>query len=462
MRLRLILSFALIVMISVGSVVFLARVSTASEVRAFMFRGGMTGVEGLVSSLENHYRENAGWQGVENLLLQAPGHMQGRGHGGPGMEGMGNMLDQRLRLANPAGDILVDTAGEASGARLSRSELERAIPLRVQNQTVGYLLPEGGMAFSANDELALLNRLNRTALTAGLIAGAFSLLLASLLAYTLVRPVRDLTRAASSLAHGDLDQRVSAAGDDELAELGRAFNHMATSLQKAQEDRRAMTADIAHELRTPLSVQRAHLEALQDGIYPLSPGNLEPVLEQNQLLTRLVEDLRTLALADAGGLVLERAPMDLSASVAGVVERFRPQAEARNLALQLVQPAENGATPLVFVDRHRVGQILSNLLANALQYTPEGGRVSLELSHSNDGVQLTVHDSGPGIPEEALPYIFERFYRADRSRSRAAGGSGLGLSIARQLAEAHGGMLVAANHPQGGAIFTLSLPAGGD
>jgi signal transduction histidine kinase len=216
-----------------------------------------------------------------------------------------------------------------------------------------------------------------------------------------------------------------------------------------------MTADIAHELRNPLAVQRAHLEALQDDVYSLSPENLAPIEEQNRLLTRLVEDLRTLALADAGNIELERTPTDLNKLAERVVARFQPQADAQQIKLQLNQ---GESCPLLQLDSQRIEQILNNLLSNALRHTPAGGSVNLKIQCPGETAQLTVHDSGPGIPEDSLAHIFERFYKTERSRSRAEGGTGLGLSIARKLAQAHGGDLTAANHVRGGALFILSLP----
>ena len=188
------------------------------------------------------------------------------------------------------------------------------------------------MGTGANEQY-LLNQLLEAALVAGAVAGALSLLLALLLSYGLLKPVQDLTHAAAGMAGGDLSQRVQVKRRDELGTLGQAFNQMAASLERAEQNRRAMTADIAHELRTPVAVQRAHLEALQDGIYPLTVENLQPILDQTELLTRLVEDLRTLALADAGELRLERAPGDLSGLVGRAVDRFRPEAETREVRL---------------------------------------------------------------------------------------------------------------------------------
>jgi signal transduction histidine kinase len=379
------------------------------------------------------------------------------GHSG----GMGSMMtNQRIRLADAAGRLVTDTADMQAGGELSADDLIDAQPIRVDGQVVGYLLAEGGMGYSSSDETLLTGRISRAAIVAGLIAGGLSLLMALLLAYQLSRPVRALTQAANRLGSGDLSQRVRVGGGSELAMLGQTFNHMAASLEDAEQSRRDMTADIAHELRNPLAVQRANLEALQDGVYPLTAENLEPVLEQNLLLTRLVEDLRTLALADSGQLSLERTETEIIALTKRLVERFKSQAAARSINLDLKLSGSSDVPVLCHVDPMRIEQILNNLFSNALRYTPDGGRVNILLSVRLKDIELSVRDNGPGIPEEALPHLFERFYRADRSRSRSEGGTGLGLAIARQLAKAHDGELKAENHPAGGAVFTLILPRG--
>lgn len=455
MRIRLFLSFVTIVLITIASVLFIAGRQTAQEVRKFMYRGGMTGTEELVAELESYYKSHHSWAGVEQIF-SAPGfwgNMPG-GHGmGPGM--MGGMMGQRLRLADAEGNILFDTANPVPSGQLSDLEMQYAIPLYAGGEIVGHFIPEGGMAFSADSERNLLSRLNRSAWLAGAIGGTVSILLALLLAHRLLRPIRDLTRAAAKLAEGDLTQRVPVRGDDELSTLGRTFNQMASALQRAEESRRSMTADIAHELRTPLSVQRAHLEALQDGIYPLDLESLQPIQEQNHLLTRLVEDLRTLALADAGELRLERVPTDLGRLVNRVVDQFSHQANKQQVKIEW---KADGDCPPISLDPARVEQILNNLLDNALRHVPQGGTITLTLSAHPGQVVLSVRDDGPGIPPEALPHIFERFYRVDKGRSRSEGGTGLGLSIARKLAQALGGDLTAENHPQGGAVFKLTLP----
>ncbi len=455
MRLKLLISFFLIALVSIGSVVIAARTTNAREVRTFMFGGGMYGLGNMATRLESYYQDNGTWNGVENLLTSS---MHGYGKGPSGMMGGQGMMSQRLRLADASGTVLVDTTNPQAFGKLSPDELSTSVALIVGNQTVGYLYPEGGSPYTSTDEQLLLNRLNRPALFAALVAGIVSLVLALVFAYSLLRPVRELTHAATQLAHGDLSQRVPVRGRDEIASLGATFNFMAESLEYAEASRRAMTADIAHELRNPLAVQRANLEAMQDGVYPLTAQNLEPVLEQNRLLTRLVEDLRTLAMADAGQLKLECTPADYPAMVKRIVDRFNPTAAAQQVNLSLDLPAEPAAP--VLLDTMRFEQILGNLLSNALRYTTAGGHIQVRLSYAGGKAILSVRDNGAGIPAEALPHVFERFYRADKARSREDGGSGLGLAIARKLAEAHGGTLTAANHPDGGAVFTLTLPVG--
>jgi len=217
-----------------------------------------------------------------------------------------------------------------------------------------------------------------------------------------------------------------------------------------------MTADIAHELRTPLSVQRANLEALQDGIYPLTQENLAPIIQQNRLLTKLVNDLRTLALADAGALEMERVQTDLTKLIARICSDFEPAFAEAGIKLSFTPEA---GIPLLNLDPARINQVINNLLQNSLRHTPKGGRVEVKLDREPGTTVIRIRDTGEGIPEEALPLLFERFYRSDQARSRDTGGTGLGLTIARQLVEAHHGSLTAANHPDGGAVFEIRLPA---
>ncbi|MFC2055156.1 sensor histidine kinase, partial [Chloroflexota bacterium] len=448
MRLRLSLAFTLVILVSLLGVAFFMRQEAAQEVYTFIYRGGIYEVEELVTELEDHYQASGSWENVASLF-PSPGKGFGQGEGkgrglGPGSKSSSEAGGD-LFLYDGGGNLVFDPHNLGAEGSLEDEELLSAIPLVVGGETIGYLLPPGGYVFGQNVEAELLGQLNQALLSAALIAGGLALILALLLAFYLLRPVRELTRAATRMSEGDLTQRVRVGGKDELATLGKAFNRMAASLEEGEQRRQSMTADIAHELRTPLAVQRANLEAMVDGVYPLTTKNLGPVLEQNQLLTRLVADLRTIALADAGELNLNILPTDLTRIVSSVVERFRPQADRQHISLGIELDA---ACPVLEADRDRIEQILINLLNNALHYTPEGGEIRISTSCNTQTAGqyalVEIRDSGSGIPPAALPHIFERFYRVDRSRSREEGGTGLGLAIARKLAEAHRGTLIAA------------------
>jgi len=424
-----------------------------------MFRGGMAGLEGLVTNLEDYYASNKTWAGADYLFEltgQNTGNRRGYRGGQTGFGGMmAGLMNQRIRLADAEGNILLDTDNAEPVGSLESDELQRAIPLQVGSKTVGYLLPEGGMVFSTGDDTALIDRLTRAAYIAAGVAIIFALILAILFSNRLLRPIRALTQAADALAEGDLSNRVDVQGNDELATLGQTFNQMAIALEEAEQSRRGMTADIAHELRNPLAVQRAQLEAMQDGVHPASSENISSILEQNILLTRLVEDLRTLALVDSGQLQLEMVPTDLATLVGRIVHRFKSQAGEKQIDLRFVVEGECAE---IEIDPGRVEQIVGNLISNALRYSPEKSWVKIKLVCSPNQKMLSVRDNGPGIPSESTELVFDRFYRVDHSRSRAEGGTGLGLAIARQLAEAQGGELTAGNHPDGGAIFKLTFP----
>ncbi len=458
MRVRLILSFTLVVLVAILAVVVFVRLDTQRQVENYMFRGGMVGAETLVSNLEKYHSQNGSWQGAEALLSSprgGPGAGAGRMNRGNGQ----GLMSQRLRLIDASGSLVYDNSGQAApGSQMDPGAINQAIQLTdARNQIIGYLLVNDGQSFLPGAQQPLIQRLNSAALWAALLALGLGLAIALVLSSRLLRPVRQLTEAAEKVAAGDLSQQVPVRGHDELAGLGRSFNSMSASLRDSEARRQAMTADIAHELRTPLSVQRAHLEALQDGIYPLTVENLQPVMDQTELLSRLVEDLRTLALADAGELRLEKEPVEMLSFLQDAVRPFQSQATAQGIELTFHCQGQPGSFD-VLADRHRLAQILNNLLSNALRHTPDGGRIDASLSREGAWVNVAVQDSGPGIPKDSIERVFQRFYRADRSRSRQEGGTGLGLPIARQLAAAHGGELTAANAPGAGAIFTLRLP----
>ena len=261
------------------------------------------------------------------------------------------------------------------------------------------------------------------------------------------------------LGRGDLSQRVPASGRDEMSQLARTFNAMAEDLEKAEKQRRTLMADVAHELRTPLSNIQGYLEALRDGLLQPDPATMESIYEQVLHLARLVEDMRLLALAEAGALPLDKELDSLDDVLRRSVESFGPRAEAKGVALSLqVQPQ----FPLVYMDRTRIVQVVANLVENAIFHTPEGGEVTVAASVISSGserrARVSVADTGKGLTEEDLPLVFDRFYRVDPSRSRITGGVGLGLTIANQLVQAHGGTIAVESTPGQGARFVFELP----
>jgi two-component system sensor histidine kinase BaeS len=330
-----------------------------------------------------------------------------------------------------------------------------------------FLLVLAGMAVLA----ALLARVSQTGRhTAGLLwimgcglALALPLLAAALAARTfrgVTTPLADVMAAADTVAAGDLTVRVETGAHGEFGRLARSFNRMTEELERADRQRRNLTADVAHELRTPLHLIQGNLEGILDGVYEPTAEHISATLDETRLLSRLVDDLRTLSLAEAGQLPLMMEPLEVAELLADVSTSFGGQADAAGIRLR-TRVAEG--LPTITGDIGRLDQVLGNLVANALRHTGSGGTITLSAEPEGGQVCIMVRDTGEGIPAEDLPFIFDRFWRGDRSRSRADGaGSGLGLVIARYLVQAHGGRIDVESQPGQGTTFAVRLPIGGD
>jgi len=466
--LKLMAAFAVVVLTVGVLVTWLAGRATRQEFHLYTTEAGQFRAERLVPFLASYYQTNGGWEDVE-IALSLP-QMDGM----DGMKGpppfardtggrrsnidMWRVIGAQVLVADATGRVVADSAGELIGLQLDADSLTAGAPIWSGEQQVGTaLVTFGELSAAENDRF--LQQVNQATLLAALVAGLVALLLGGLITWGITRPVRALTQAARAIAAGDLARRVEAPAGDEVGDLAAAFNQMAAELERAETLRKQMTADIAHELRTPLSVIQGNVEALQDGVFPLTIDSLAPIQAKTELMARLVEDLRRLALAEAGQLPLDRQPTDLAALAERTAAGFQAPAEAKSISLQVKK--DDGA-PLADADPQRIEQVLVNLLSNALRHTPEGGAITINISAvSPQKVNVRVSDTGPGIPAEALPKVFDRFYRVDqgRARGRDGDGSGLGLAVARSIVEAHRGTIGVESAPGQGASFWFTLPA---
>jgi two-component system OmpR family sensor kinase/two-component system sensor histidine kinase BaeS len=463
---RLFAAFALIATLGIGTVAlvayqvttrqFVAYVSSGRQMRALRWAGGFVDALDRLPPSERL----AAWQNIEPLInsvsMQLPSG-QGRGPGGGQGQGELDALEDRVLVLAPDGQVLYDTGNELNGQMLDAEQRRYSKPVVVDGQTFGsVIVARPDLSTHSALERQFLKAINRAVRWAALLAALASLIAVALLSRQLVAPLRRLTAAAEAMARGDLSQRVATPrSQDEIGELGRTFNRMASDLEAADIQRRQMTADIAHELRNPLSIIRGNIEAMIDGVYPLDSNHLEPVYEETLLLQHLIEDLRLLSLAEAGQLALTRADVDVTALLAGVADGVRAIVQERDIHLQLDVP---NAQLVVEGDADRLRQAVSNLVGNAVRYTPPQGTINLRGHQADDHVQISVSDTGPGISPQDLPHVFDRFYRGDAARNRASGGSGLGLAITKALVEAHGGTIKVESKPGEGARFAIDLP----
>ena len=448
-------AFLVVILVAVGTVAILTGRVTENAFRRYtVARSGMW--DGLTDRLAAYYRDRGSWDGLQDALLRLDRRWpraRGREMGPPGGPPM--MMD--FRVLDPQGRVVADTRGLTRGS-VSRRELETALPIEVDGNAVGYLLPALASPPSwplDSAQTAFLSRVRRTLWVGAAAAVAAALVVGGLLFRSVTAPLRELTAASESIAEGDLTARAEVRGQDEVAQLAASFNEMAESLKRMEDARRSQTADIAHELRTPLTVLQGTLEAMLDGVYASDEENLQAALRQTRTLSRLVEDLRILALADAGKLHLAREWIDLKSFLDEIVEAHHSKADAAGIILSLEVCR---SCPEVYVDRDRLAQVMGNLLTNAVQYVPRGGHVIVEADVNAHRTVVSVIDDGPGVAAEDLPRVFQRFWRADRARRRATGGSGLGLSIASRIVEAHGGRMWAEETPGGGLTVRFSLP----
>ncbi len=458
LRFRLLASFIAVIVVTSGTIAFFVSRSTLGEIQQFEEQYQQVQISRVGYLLTRYFIARGDWSGVQTLIEQ-----------------LGTSEGQHIVLADVNGVVVGDSEGKLLGAQYRPTESARVLAL-TPGPSRSILVPRapddsgppirlrappaavGTLYFSplvGSGVDSLSESINRFIIWGGLLAIAIALLLTFVLSRRISRPVQALTLAAKRLGAGDFSHRVETRDRGEFAELAQTFNSMAADLERNERLRRSMVADAAHELRTPLTNIRGYLEAMSDGVVPSSPEALRSLNEEAALLSRIVDDLQELSLAEAGELTLTRQPEDIGQLVRSAVAAMQGQALSKGVALGVDLPE---LLPEVNVDRHRINEVLHNLLSNAVTHTPGGGSVTVSARQTDHRLEVTVSDNGEGIPPDELPNIFERFYRVDKSRARATGGSGLGLTITRRLVEAHGGTVSAHSELGKGSRFTFTLP----
>jgi two-component system OmpR family sensor kinase/two-component system sensor histidine kinase BaeS len=470
-------AFVLVILVGTGMVVFLISQTTANQFELYITQTGRQQALQLAPVAADYYTRSASWNGVDTALRNPWGYrMTSNGTGNGMMDGdmmgdmggwsnhdvndsdmmgdMGLVFSDRIILAEADGIVVVDTAGTLTGEQLQTDDLAKGAPIIAGGQHIGTLIitPLDMPATPAGD---FLSAVNRSALLAGIVAGSLALILGSVLFVQIIRPLRRLSTAAQGIAAGDLSQRVRVSSHDEISQVAATFNHMAETLQRYADERRNMMGDIAHDLRTPLSIIQSNLEAMLDGVLPTTPEELTSLHHETLHLNRLITDLRTLSLAESGQLNLQKQTVEPGSLIQQVSDRMHLSAEEKNITLETDIASD---LPSVQADPERLIQVMTNLVDNAIRYNTNGSRVIVAAHLANGQIELSVSDNGPGIPPEDIPHLFERFWRAEKSRNRATGGSGLGLAIVKQLVEAHHGEVQVESQIGSGTRFTVHLP----
>ena len=436
---RLALSFAVIILVTVFTIYFFVSERIAVEIEEYKRISEQYRLNQIRFSLYAFYVDNESWEGVQSVV-----------------EDTALFSGAHIVLVATNGTVVGDSEGELTGSNYTNSH-ERSLNLTWADELVGraYVTADPTAEEYVAPFLRLSASMNRSLLLGGSVAIGIALLLTFVLSRRMTSPIGVLAGAARRLGRGDLSQRVRLRGEGEVTALAQAFNSMAADLEYVEQLRRNMVADVAHELRTPLSNIQGYLEAIRDGMIEPDAAAICSLNEETTLLSRLVNELQDLSLAEAGELKLVYQAEDIADLAKQAVTPWQPQLTAREISLSL-ELADD--LPLVSIDWQRVNQVLHNILENAVAHTRKGGSINVAARQKGKWVEVSVSDTGAGIPAEDLPHIFERFYRVDKSRARATGGSGLGLTIAKRLIEAHGGTIGVQSKLGEGSRFSFTLP----
>lgn len=456
-------AFILVVMVSVGLMAYLTSQSTTREFRTYIVGVNILYAQDAADTLSQFYTQEQSWNNVQSQLV-----------------GLSRCRKDRLIVADSSNVVVGDTANEWQGTATDEIGLSDGIPIIAGGQYVGELYWFAYGTMMCNERamehggtiLPVLDMEGRNFLSgvfhsmwiAGLIAAVVALLIGLILTHQITKPVHAVIQGARQIAKGDLAYRVDVKSGGELGDLAQSFNKMALGLDMSEQSRKQLNADIAHELRTPVTVIEGTVDGILDGVFEADREHLESIKEQTHLLAMLTHDLRDLSLAESGQLILECAPTNMKGLIERKLLQYEMKAREKDVSLKLnVSPG----LPEINIDPVRIEQVVANLMTNAIRHTMEGGSITINLetitgdSTHNIGkpsLIISFTDTGKGIAPEHLPYVFERFYRVDSSRSRSEGGAGLGLAIVKQIVQAHGGQVWVESEVNKGSVFYIAFP----
>ncbi len=481
LQFRLLVAFTCVILLTVAAVFFMTWHATVDQIQQFSYRVERMVIDRIQFQVKEYYLKNNSWEGVQPLIAQ-----------------IGEQFRHRIILSDAEGKIIADSSLETPDEHLNlenfssttlTSTLERhgpepggppgpqpqffmffgpripppaeqpepAAPSQGDSKTIGFLfiLPQSQSEIGLAALQIIYNQLGGFFLMGAFLAVIVASLITLFLSRRILAPIKELQCAAQRLGKGDFSQRVNISDRSEIGELASTFNSMADNLQRNEQLRQHMVSDIAHELRSPLTNVRGYLEAINDGVMKPDKETISSIYGETVLLSRLINDLQELSLAEAGELKLYLEPEDVSELVKQSVAAVQAKASEKDINLSQHIPAD---LPQVNIDLLRIKQVLLNLLENALAHTPREGRIDITARADSGFVEISVSDSGEGIPAGEINNIFERFHRVDKSRSRATGGSGLGLTITRYIIEEHNGKIWARSDLGKGSCFSFTLP----
>lgn len=458
---KIALAFVLVAFITAALVAIFIRATSTARLSQLVLDQQRDNLQAL---LVDYYEVHGTW---DNLLSDWQRIQAERGLGGMGMSGgqlgqgnalhMGGERRALYGLADRDGKVIIPVGGyEEVGQQLTKKEMRSGTNIVVDGERVGILLTVNSLPGYNAAETQFLRRTNQALVLATAGALIVALLVGLFLAQNLTKPLRALTRAAQNIARGQLDQQVEVTSEDEIGELGAAFNSMSREVARVNRLKRQMTADIAHDLRTPLTVISGYVESMRDGVLAPTTERLDMIYSEIGRLQNLVNDLRMLSQADAGELTLNPQQISVEALLDRTAELFLYHAQRESVALH-VEVEKN--LPALRLDEARMQQVMDNLVSNALRYTPQGGSITLRARKTGNDVELSVADTGSGIPPEELPIIFDRFQRGDKSRHTEGNESGLGLAIVKALVEAQHGHVTAESEVGKGTTIRMLFPA---